>query len=153
VRYTATTVEVLHRGERVASHVCSHMKGHHTTVDIHMPAHHQHAGKWSPARLTQWAETFGPGTAALIQSVLGARRHPEQSYRTCLGILRLGKSYGDERLEAACRYALTLDSHSVRSVQSILKHRIDERQIVHDPQHELNLPAEHDNLRGADYYH
>jgi transposase len=153
VRYTATTVEVLHRGERVASHLRSHIKGRHTTVDIHMPAHHQHAGKWSPARLTQWAHKYGPGTVAIIERVLGARRHPEQSYRTCLGILRLGKSYGDERLEAACRYALTLGSHSVRSVESILKHRIDEHQNVHDSQHEPNLPAEHDNLRGAHYYH
>ena len=84
--------------------------------------------------------------------MLTARRHPEQSYRTCLGILRLGKSYGDARLEAACRQALTLGTQSVRSLESILKHRLDEQPIT-TSQQTLDLPIEHDNLRGARYFH
>jgi len=153
VRYTATTVECLHHGERVASHPRSFIPGRHTTVAEHMPERHRGAGQWTPARFRSWAHTSGPGTAALIERVLGSRRHAEQSYRTCLGILRLGKSYGDARLEAACRYALTLGSHSVRSVESILKHRLDEQPRSGGAQHELALPTEHDNLRGADYFH
>ena len=90
-------------------------------------------------------------TEALITRVLGARRHPEQSYRTCLGILRLGKTYTDPRLEAACERALVLGSNSVRSVESILKHRLDE-QPLSESQHPL-LPDEHENLRGSSYFH
>jgi transposase len=126
-RYTATTVEILHRGQRVASHLRSHLQRRYTTVDDHMPEAHRQYGQWSPKRLSQWAQTIGPGTGALIANVLSARRHPEQSYRSCLGTLRLAKSYGDQRLEAACRIALTLGSQSVRSIESILKHRIDEQ--------------------------
>ena len=152
VRYTENTIECLHRGERVASHRRSHVKGQHTTVAEHMPeAHRRYAEQFSPARFAQWAQTIGPGTAALIAQVLQARRHPEQSYRSCLGILRLAKTYSDVRLEAAAQRALILGSHSVRSVESILKHRIDE-QPLHE-QHELNLPTDHDNIRGPDYYH
>ena len=152
LRITAHTVECLHRGERVASHARSHLPGRHSTLDEHMPERHRQLGQWSPARLQRWAAQSGPATAALIERVLAARRHPEQSYRTCLGILRLGKSYGDARLEAACRYALTLGSHSVRSLESILKHRLDEQPVT-ALQQALALPTEHDNLRGAHYFH
>ena len=150
-RYTANTVECFHRGQRVASHLRAHTKGHHSTIAEHMPEKHRRfAEQFSPARFTQWAESIGPGTAALITEILHARRHPEQSYRSCLGILRLAKSYSDARLEAAAQRALILGSHSMRSVHSILKHRLDE-QAVHE-QHELNLPTD-DNIRGPDYYH
>ena len=152
LRVTAHTVECLHRGERVASHARSSLPGRHSTLDEHMPERHRQLGQWSPARLQRWAAQSGPATAALIERVLAARRHPEQSYRTCLGILRLGKSYGDARLEAACRYALTLGSHSVRSLESILKHRLDEQPVT-ALQQALALPTEHDNLRGAHYFH
>lgn len=151
LRYTDHTVECLHHGVRVASHKRSHAPGRHTTLDDHMPVRHRHAGQWSPARLRRWAAQTGPHTVALIEHVLGARRHPEQSYRTCLGILRLGKSYGDDRLEAACQHALTLGTYAVRSLESILKHRLD--RATPSVQTTLDLPAEHDNLRGAHYFH
>ena len=101
--------------------------------------------------MRRWAAQTGPHTVALIEHVLGARRHPEQSYRTCLGILRLGKSYGDDRLEAACQHALTLGTYAVRSLESSLKHRLD--RATPSVQTTLDLPAEHDNLRGAHYFH
>ncbi len=151
-RYSAHTVECFHRGQRVASHIRAHTKGAHTTVAEHMPEKHRRfAEQFSPARFAKWAEKIGPGTAALIARVLHARRHPEQSYRSCLGILRLAKTYSDARLEAAAQRALILGSHCVRSVESILKHRLDE-QALHE-QHEMNLPTDHDNIRGPDYYH
>ena len=152
LRVTAHTVECLHRGERVASHARSHHPGRHTTLDAHMPERHRQLGQWSAVRFRRWAEQSGPATAALIERVLTARRHPEQSYRTCLGILRLGKSYGDARLEAACRHALTLGTQSVRSLESILKHRLDEQPIT-TSQQTLELPTAHDNLRGPHYFH
>jgi len=151
VRITAQTVECFHRGQRVASHHRSHRKGHHTTVPDHMPEAHRQAGDWSPERLARWAAQTGPATEKLILTVLGARKHPQQASRACLGILRLGKAYGETRLEAACRRALTLGSHSYKSIASILKHRLDDRSLT-DPQ-ELTLPEDHDNIRGPSYYH
>jgi len=151
VRYTANTVECLHRGLRVASHVRSHLPGRHTTVAEHMPETHRRMSEWSPERFARWAAKIGPATAALITDVLGTRRHPEQSYRTCLGILRLAKSYSDARLEATCQRALILGAHSVRSLESILKNRLDEQPL--QPDEERALPAEHENLRGSSYFH
>jgi transposase len=152
VRYTAHTVECLYRGERVASHPRSHLPGQHTTLAAHMPERHQQHTQWSPERFRRWAAQGGPNTQALIERVLAARRHPEQSYRSCLGLLRLGKTYGEPRLDAACRRALVLGTHRVRSVESILKHRLDEQSIP-STQHSLDLPTAHDNLRGARYFH
>jgi len=152
VRLTAGTVECLYRGQRVASHRRSALKGRHTTCPEHMPERHRRMGEWTPERFVRWATKIGPATAALITTVLDSRRHPQQAYRSCLGILRLTKSYGDARLEAAARRALTLGSHSYRSLASILEHRLDE-QAPSPEQLELAAPLEHDNIRGADYYH
>jgi transposase len=150
VRYTDNTVEILHRGQRIASHRRSRHVGHHTTVPEHMPERHRRMTEWSPERFVQWAEKIGPATASLIMNVLSARRHPEQSYRRCLGILRLAKTYSDERLEAACQRAILLGTYSVRSIESILKHRLDEQ--TDEPQ-DPELPLEHENLRGPSYFH
>ena len=151
VRITRNTIECFHRGNRVASHQRSYHKGRHTTVTAHMPESHRQAGEWSPERLMRWASKTGPATEKLIQIVLGSRKHPQQAYRSCLGILRLSKPYGDERLEAACRRALTLGSCRYKSIESILKHRLDEQPL--EAQQELALPDTHDNIRGPAYYH
>ena len=149
VRLTATTVECIYRGQRVASHMRCALRGRHTTADEHMPEKHRKMGQWSPERFIRWATTIGPDTALLIDNVLRSRRHPQQAFRSCLGILRLASSYGEERLEAAAGRALALGSNSYRSVESILKHRLDERP---SEQIELGLAIEHSNLRGASYY-
>jgi transposase len=151
VRITRHTVECLYRGNRVASHQRSYRKGGHTTVAAHMPESHREAGEWSPGRLIHWAAKTGPATEKLIRSVLGSRKHPQQAYRSCLGILRLGKAYGDERLEAACQRALVLGSCRYKSIESILKHRLDQQPL--EEQQELSLPESHDNIRGPAYYH
>ncbi len=151
VRITKNTIECFLRGNRVASHRRSYQKGRHTTVAAHMPEAHRQAGGWSPQRLANWAAKTGPATEKLILTVLAARKHPQQAYRSCLGILRLGKAYGDDRLEAACRRALTLGSHSYKSIESILKHRLDNKPLAE--QQELALPEDHDNIRGPSYYH
>ncbi len=151
VRYTANTVECFSKGKRVASHLRSHIKGHHTTLPEHMPEAHRQYGNWSPQRLIRWAEKSGPATGKLIADILNSRRHPQQGFRSCLGILRLGKSYGEDRLEGACRRALMLNAHSVKSVESILKHGLDDKPLPE--QQELPLPTDHDNIRGSSYYH
>ncbi|MCY4421375.1 MAG: IS21 family transposase, partial [Gammaproteobacteria bacterium] len=151
VRFTQNTVECFYRGQRVASHRRASLNGRHTTVEAHMPQSHRQAGEWSPERLANWAAKTGAATEKLILNVLSSRKHPQQSYRSCLGILRLGKAYGDERLEAACHRALLLGSYRYQSIASILKHRLDEKPL--EEQQEPALPEDHDNIRGPSYYH
>lgn len=151
VRSTANTIECFYRGRRIASHRRSHHKGRHTTVTAHMPEAHRQAGEWSPQRLERWAASIGTATARLVRYRLTARQHPQQAYRSCLGILRLGKTYGNDRLEAACRRALTLGSHSYKSIESILRHGLDSQPL--SSQTETALPEDHENLRGPSYYH
>ena len=105
------------------------------------------ASRDRPERFVRWAKKIGPNTAELIRTVLGSRRHPQQAFRSCLRILRLGNSYGEERLEAAAAKALAIGAHSFRSVDSILAHRLDENP---PEQIELGAAAEHDNIRNAD---
>jgi transposase len=150
-RYTERTVECFHKGQRVASHIRSHLKGRHTTVAEHMPESHRQYAQWTPQRLIGWAEKSGPATAGVIQSILQSRAHPQQGFRACLGILRLGKGFGDERLEAACRRAVRIGACSYKSIESILRQGLD-RQPLPDPQ-EPDSAIEHDNIRGPDYYH
>jgi len=151
VRLTATTIECFHKNQRVVSHVRSAERGRHTTVVAHLPSAHQRYLEWSPSRLIQWAETVGPATAAVVAELLSRRPHPEQGYRSCLGILRLGRVYSAARLEAACRRAQALEAFTYKSVQSILKTGLDQQPL---PERErvVPLPFEHVHVRGATYY-
>ena len=153
-RFSTMTVELLHGGKRVASHRRSYERGRHTTVAEHMPKAHQKHLEWSPSRIVNWAQTIGPKTAALADAILQERRHPEQGYRSCLGILRLGKRYGDERLEAACARALAVGARSYRHVDSILKAGLD-RMPLPEPTEDASPTAvapNHENIRGRNYY-
>src|SRR5262249_21232018 len=125
VRVSARVVELFHKGTRVASHVRSRLKGHHSTVAPHMPTAHRQYVAWTQQRLSGWAADSGAATAQLVETILASRPHPQQGFRSCLGILRLGKSYGAERLEAACRRALTIGACSYKSIESILKNGLD----------------------------
>ena len=152
VRVTALTVEIFARGQRVAAHLRSAARGRHTTVTAHMPLAHQRHREWSPARIIAWAATVGPQTAAFVEAILTDRPHPEQGYRSCLGILRLAKRDGAPRLEAACARALAAGARSYRHVDAILKHGLDR---CPPPDAGPALPARpvvHDQLRGPTYY-
>jgi transposase len=151
VRMTENTIEVFNKGERVASHPRSRLKGHHTTLNTHRPEAHQHYGNWSPERFINWAEKIGSATRQVIQVVLQRHHYPEQGYRSCLGILRLTKTYSDVRLEAACKRALLLGTCRYKSIESILKHGLDSQSVVVDEDSEL--PQQHANVRGSAYYH
>lgn len=152
VRLTATTVEILHGGQRVAAHARDHRVGGYTTEPAHRPKAHQKHLEWNPQRLVRWGEGVGPSTGALVQKILERKPHPEQGYRACLGLLRLGKQYSEARLEAACFRALRSGATSYRSVKSILEHGLD-RLPLEDEAPELTLPDAHENVRGATYYH
>ena len=149
-RITARTVEVLHRGKRVAAHVRSSSNRKHTTVREHMPSSHRRYADWTPERLRRQAGEIGRNTSALVEIILRERAHPEQGFRACVGILRLAKTYGRERLEAACSRALEIGARSYSSVNSILKNNIDRRR----PAMPADGPAiAHDNIRGPTYFH
>lgn len=150
-RVSASTVELFHKGERVAAHARSQVRGHFTTVTAHMPKAHQKHLEWSPARLVGWARKIGPQTALLVEAILNDRPHPEQGYRSCLGLLRLGRLYGAERLEIACARSLTVRARSYRHVESILKNGLD-RIAPRNTQTTSAQNAEHENVRGQTYY-
>ncbi len=152
VRATATTVEIFLRGQRVAAHARSFSRGRHTTTSEHMPQLHQKHLEWTPSRIIHWASTIGPQTQRLVEAILADRPHPEHGYRSCLGILRLGKRYGDERLEAACARAVAVGARSYRHVDSILKNGLDRIAVPAD-EPEPPTPAPHSNVRGRTYYH
>lgn len=151
VRLTRHTVEVLHGGHRVASHVRQNRRGAHTTVAEHMPAAHRAHRDWSPGRLLQWASTMGPNTAILVNYLLTNRPHPEMGYRACLGLLGLARTYDKTRLEAACARAVHLGALTRCSVKSILEAGLD-RQPLPSTAPAWHAP-EHENVRGPKYYH
>lgn len=151
VRATEKTVEIFHQRTRQASHVRSTMRGRYSTQREHMPPAHQAVNDWSPERFVRWAGEIGPHTTQLITAVLDGRQHPEQAYRTCLGILGLGKRYTDARLEAACRRALAVGIGSYKGIRNILANKLD--QLADPaPADPAPLPT-HANIRGEGYYH
>ncbi len=152
VRLTAGTVEIFQRGQRVAAHLRSAARGRHTTVTAHMPLAHQRHRDWSPARLIAWAATIGVQTAAFVAALLTDRPHPEQGYRSCLGILRLAKRDGALRLEVACARALVAGARSYRHVDAILKHGLDRCPLPDTASAAPARPLVHDQLRGSTYY-
>ena len=150
-RITAGTVEIFDAGKRVASHLRSPQRGRHTTVDAHMPSSHRRYLGWAHERVLRQAEATGSATAALVETILRSRRFPEQGFRSCVGILRLAKPYGADRLEAACERALAIGARSYSSVASILKTGLD-RTAPRSSGEPLPL-LDHANLRGPGYYH
>jgi transposase len=150
-RITATTVEIFHRGKLVATHLRNLRPYRPTTVDEHMPSSHRRYRDWTHERIQREAATIGSDTAALVEIVLRSRPHPEQGFRSCIGILGLRKRYGVERLDAACAKALTLGTRSYSSVAAILKNKQESKTA---PQRETDQPSLlHDNIRGPGYYH
>jgi transposase len=150
VRATAATVEIFHRGLRVASHARSHVAHVATTVNDHRPKAHQRHLEWTPSRLVDWAKTIGPATGELFDRIMASKPHPEQGYRSCLGILRLSKQYTSQRVEAAARRAIALGACSYHSIKSILQCHLDSQAIA--PAAEPKPPLNHPNIRGSEYF-
>jgi transposase len=150
VRSSAGTIEVFYSSKRVASHLRSFVRHKYTTDPAHMPESHRRYAQWTPSRIVNWAGATGPSTAKLIEEILASRPHPEQGFRSALGIIRLADRYGRERLEAACSRALHLRAYSYRSVQSILAHDLD-KQPLPDARPSRAHPRHH-NVRGSTYY-
>ena len=152
IRISANIVEILNRGRRMASHARSLVRGGYTTVTAHLPRAHQSHLEWTPTRLIEWAATIGASTKDLVAAILSERKHPEMGYRSCLGILRLARRYGKERLEAAAVRALHVRARSYRHVDSILKNGLDRLPLRVQAPAVGTMPAQHEHLRGPGYY-
>jgi transposase len=150
VHLTGETLEIIHRGVRVASHVRSYVVGKATTLTEHMPKSHQKYVGRTPSRLIEDAQQTGPYTGQLVESILAAKRHPEQGYRSCLGILRLAKTYPAERMEAAARRCIRARAYNCTSMTSILKNQLDRLPLAGGPP--VQPGVNHENIRGADYF-
>lgn len=154
VRIAPMTIECFHKGNRIALHQRSFKPGH-STDHGHMPRAHQDHAEWTPQRMHSWANSIGPNTGQLIKALTELHKIPEQSYRSCLGILRMSKTYGNERLENAAIRALHIGAIRYKNIESILKSGLD--------QQPLSLPTSesmaadpirlHENIRGSKYYH
>ena len=150
IRATASVVEVLHKGVRVASHARHHgPKGAASIADEHRPRAHREYGKWPPERVVTWAESVGGHVGVLAGAIMARRTHPETGYRACLGVIRLADKYGRERVDAACARAVSIGSPSFKTVQSILKSGLDRAPLFEPP---ARVAIDHDNIRGASYF-
>ena len=149
-RLTTGTVELFYKGRRVASHVRLWGLGQYSTDTAHLPLAHRRHLEWTPSRLIGWGRQHGTHTAALVSALLASKPHPEQGYRACLGLMRLGKRYSAARLDAACARALAAGAVSYRSVKSILETGLDRQLLV--VQEAVLALSTHANVRGAAYY-
>ena len=150
-RFTQFTVELFFKNQRVASHVRLSGRGHYSTQAEHMPAAHRAHAEWTPSRLISWGEKTGPATGRVVAEIMRRFPHPEQGYRSCLGLLRLSKIYSTERLEAACVRAERLGSPRFQTAKNILASGADRLALEDEPELTPMLPF-HENVRGAGYY-
>ena len=149
IRSTPTTVEILHKGTRVSSHLRSRGRGQVITNEEHRPKSHRAHLEWTPSRMVHWAEKIGPHTARLFERIMADKPHPEMGYRGCLGIVRLADKYSAQRVEAAAERALATGACRYKSIESMLKHSLDQMPLSAPPP---STTPPHDNLRGPEYF-
>ena len=150
VRLTRRTVELFLKGTRVAAHARSNEPGKHTTVPEHMPDSHRRHLEWSPSRILNWVGKAGPSCREVAQQIMDDCQHPEQGYRRCLGLIRLGDKYSTDRLEAACKRAMAVGLPGYRSVASMLKTNLDKKSLPQPQQSAIGNASTH--IRGGGYY-
>ncbi|OGT48127.1 MAG: hypothetical protein A3F17_01050 [Gammaproteobacteria bacterium RIFCSPHIGHO2_12_FULL_41_15] len=143
-------VECFYEGIRIAAHERSYARYKFTTLAEHMPTAHRVYSEWTPERMRRWASKIGPETVQFIDQMISSRAFPQQAYRSCLGLLRLGKRFGEERLEKACAKALLAGASRYQHVESILKNKLDAIPISHTEK--TPIISSHGNIRGPVYY-
>jgi transposase len=153
LRSTAMLLECHYQGKIIAIHSVSGQKGKHTTLPDHMPKAHRKHMEWTPGRFLTWASQVGPATTRYVKNLLESKPHPEQGYRSCLGLLNLAKRCGNERLEKACERAWVLGARTRRSVASMLEHKMESQPLPNQQASHPPMSITHANLRGKNYYH
>lgn len=168
-RATATTVEILYRGDRVASHVRSYLKGKYTTLTEHMPEAHKAVAEWTPERIERWAAKIGPRSKQVVEMIMASKDHPQQGFNAALGVIRLAKAHSPERLEKACDKAIALHSPTYTTIRNMLTNRMESAPIpstiasvvrgdakptadAAPAAEQLSLDLKN-NIRGKGYYH
>ena len=150
-RITSATVEIFHKGQRIASHAFSAVRNRHTTITEHMPSAHRRYAEWTPAKMMSEAAMIGPAAIALVEAIMKAKPHPEQGFRSCLGIISLVRTYGSERVEAASRRGNDIGATTYGSIKSILQNGLDKAYA--NSKAPDGPPIRHANIRGRGYYH
>ena len=155
LRATSQTVEIFHKSTRVASHRRSSRKGGFTTDPSHRPLSHQAHLEWPPERIIKWAKSKGDNTGLFIQHLINTKAHPEQGYRSALGVIRLADKYGNVRLNQACGNAIAIASISYQTVKNMLKNGMEK---VAPPSKNKTTKQQdfftsNENVRGKECYH
>lgn len=150
IKYNSRVVEIYHHNRRVASHIRTYKKGKYITEDSHMPHEHRQYLEWTPERIKNWGGKIGLHTKTMMHRIMESKKHPEQGFRSCLGIIRLSKQYTPERVESACKRALAVEACNYGSVKSILQTGLDK--VAYLDEHKAAKPIEHPNIRGREYY-
>lgn len=151
VLYNELSVEIYAHQQRIAIHQRSHQPHTYTTIKEHMPSTHQFVLDWHPQRFIKWGKDIGCHTGQYIEKMLEHYTYPEQAYKSCMGILSLGKKYSNQRLEKACGRALQYGKYSYRTIEYILLKKLDQLEEQDQTKSQMELPL-HDNIRGAQYY-
>jgi len=149
VIYDDRIVAIYYDNIRIAQHKRDRAPNKYTTLHIHMPADHRNYAEWSPERFIRWARSIGDNVAEMIKVVLKSRKHPEQAFKTCMGILNLVKEHGPDRLEKACEKSLSFGFYSYRRIKNILDRGLEEDLFSEQKEHSISL---HENVRGSKYY-
>jgi transposase len=150
-KYTASKVVALYNGQKVAVHVRNYKRGTHTTLSEHMPEKHKKHLTWTVDRFLSWADAIGPRTSLVVANLIKKKKHPEQSYRACLGLLNLSKIYNKSRLEIACDIAIEINSVNRASIAEILKNGMDKVRQKDDTEDDRTV-QDHKNIRGPKYF-
>jgi len=150
VRTASKTVAVYKDGFRIYAHIRSHLKGRYTTVLEHLPKTHREYKQWTPSKIISWAKSIGKNTGLIVEQIIERKQHPALGFRSALGIIRLEKTYGKARVEAAALRAMHFSAYSYQSVKSILKKGLDKQSLEKEP--EAIISQNHANVRGAAYY-
>jgi len=153
-RFTATLVEIFHDGRRIASHPRSYQRHQPTTIPEHMPKAHQRYAEWTPSRIVSWGRSKSKDMAVLFEKIMESRRHPEQGFRSCLGIIGLERRYGIDRLLVACKKANALQAHAsaYRTIKNMLVHQTEKVPLLDAPEGPAGMSRRHANVRGGGYY-
>jgi transposase len=149
VTYDDRDVAIYYDNIRMVQYKRDRSPNGYTTLHTHMPPHHRFYARWSPERFLRWAQSIGDDVAEMIQVVLKSRKHPEQAFKTCMGILNLVKEHGPDRLNKACARALGFGFHSYKRIKNILDRGLEEEPLTESRE----LPvSSHENIRGSQYY-
>jgi transposase len=149
IEFTLSSVSVYLNKERIAFHFRISGEHGYTSIADHLPSQHRFVNDWCPGMFIKWAASIGADTEKVIRIILESKKHPEQAYKSCVGILSYAKKAGNESLNLACRRADQYSSYSYRTIKNILTNHYE--RLTENEQSEYQLPL-HDNIRGAEYY-